>query len=216
MNTAMLRAMNFIVGMEEIFKMLKLKFITGLGVVQFIHHMVRGLLKDFLTTKKENRKNMNKELTIKVPEGCVIDKEHTDLDAGIIVYKKQGPAPWNYEGQNMQGYHIRGDEIRSQERYVACSGNFDVYASEALAKAALAAAQISQYMANDQRYGGVVTDEEWGTSKVMKYCIRRWNNRIDFMSTGARYCFLAFHSEEQASLFYEDHKDLVKDFLMIS
>ena len=159
---------------------------------------------------------MNKELTIKVPEGCVIDKERTDLDAGIIVYKRKDSDPWEYKGQNMQGYHVRGDEIRSQERYVACSGNFDVYASEALAKAALAAAQISQYMANDPRYGGAITDKEWGNSNVVKYCIRRYNNHVEFQSTTGYYHFLAFHSEKQASLFYEDHKDLVKDFLMIS
>lgn len=46
MNTATLRVMNFIVGMEETFKMPKLKFITGLGVVQFILLMEKDLFKD--------------------------------------------------------------------------------------------------------------------------------------------------------------------------
>ena len=158
---------------------------------------------------------MDKELTIKVPEGCVIDKERTNLDEGIIVYKRKGPDAWDYNGQDMNGYHIRGDEVRSQGRYSACSGNFDVFAKRAQACAALAASQISQYMANDKRYGGVITDEEWNSPKVAKYCIERWKNHAEFRVSTYSYHFLAFHSEEQAHLFYEDHKDLVEAFLMI-
>ena len=158
---------------------------------------------------------MDKELTIKVPEGCVIDKERTDLDAGIIVYKRKDLDVWDYNGQDMNGYHIRGNEVRSQGRYSACSGNFDVFAKRAQACAALAASQISQYMANDKRYGGAITHEEWGSSNVMKYCIKRYNNHVEFSSTTGYYHFLAFHSVEQARLFYEDHKDLVEAFLML-
>lgn len=158
---------------------------------------------------------MNEELTIKVPEGCVIDKELTDLDAGIIVYKKKDPTPWEYKGQKMNGYHVRGDEVQSQDWYKACTGNFDVYASKATAEAALAAARLSQYIANDKRYGGVITDEEWDSTQVAKYCIGRWKNRIEFPVTVSSFHFLAFHSEEQATLFYKDHKDLIEAFLMI-
>ena len=35
-------------------------------------------------------------------------------------------------------------------------------------------AQISQIMANDSRFGGVVTDEEWKNYGMGKYCINRF------------------------------------------
>ena len=159
---------------------------------------------------------MDKELTIKVPEGCVIDKSRTDLDAGIIVYKAKDPIPWKYNGQDMSGYYIRGDEIRSQERYYATPGNFDVFARKAQARAALAASQISQYMANDSRYGGEVTDDEWKDKHIAKHVIIRCNGDFAFSLLYLTYCFLAFHTEEQRSLFLDDHKDLVLDFLMLS
>lgn len=169
-----------------------------------------------MTIKKENRKNMDDELTIKVPEDCVIDKERTNLDAGIIVYKKKSPTPWKYKGQEICGYHVRGDKVQSQSKYSACPGNFDVFAKRAQARASLAASQISQYMANDPRYGGVVTDEEWKDDNTTKYVICRYNGDVEFDQTYLYHSFLAFHTKEQRSLFYEEHKDLILDFLMLT
>ena len=76
-------------------------------------------------------------------------------------------------------------------------------------------AQISQIMANDERFGGVVTDEEWETSYVTKFVLFRNENRIDKGLYHQYYHFLAFHTAEQCDLFLEENEDLVKDYLMI-
>jgi hypothetical protein len=46
MSMVTLRVMNFIVGMEEMSKMPKLKFVVDLGVGSFILHTAKGLSKD--------------------------------------------------------------------------------------------------------------------------------------------------------------------------
>lgn len=57
MNMAMLKAMNFIVGTEEMNKMPKLKFVIGLGVEQFILLMVKDLFKDSQTIRMAKRRS---------------------------------------------------------------------------------------------------------------------------------------------------------------
>lgn len=93
--------------------------------------------------------------------------------------------------------------------------NFNVFATEKQAKSALAMARISQLMANNKRYGGVVTDAEWNDSNIPKYCIERDSNVVDIDAYFERYHFLAFHSAEQRDLFLAENERLVKDFLMI-
>lgn len=93
--------------------------------------------------------------------------------------------------------------------------NYNVFATEKQAKSALAMARISQIMANDKRFGEVITDEEWNNPNIRKYCIDRFagKRRIDVFDT--TYHFLAFHTREQRDLFLEENEDLVKDYLMI-
>ena len=72
-------------------------------------------------------------------------------------------------------------------------------------------------MANDPRFGGPVTDEEWnGTNTAYKYVISRRDNNIEFEKYYKWYCFLAFHTKEQRDLFLKENEDLVKDYLMIN
>lgn len=93
--------------------------------------------------------------------------------------------------------------------------NYNVFATEEQAKSALAMARISQIMAHDKRFGGVVTDEEW-RSGIVVATIDRIDN-LPRPNLGARmYRFLAFHTEEQRDLFLKENKDLVKDYLMIN
>ena len=94
------------------------------------------------------------------------------------------------------------------------SRNYNVFATEKQAKAALAMARISQIMANDERFGGVVTGEEWNRDEYKSYICRvgDYIGKPDYMGS---YCFLAFHTKEQRDLFLEENEDLVKDYLMM-
>jgi len=93
--------------------------------------------------------------------------------------------------------------------------NFRAFATEKQAKSALAMARISQLMAHDERYGGVVTDEEWERPELAKCIIMRYNGRTIFNSATLTYHFLAFHTNEQRALFLAKNEQLVKDYLMI-
>ena len=76
-------------------------------------------------------------------------------------------------------------------------------------------ARISQIMANDERFGGVITDEEWKSGRGVKHVIKRDGNNISDAIYYSYYHFLAFHTEKQRDLFLEENEDLVKDYLMI-
>ena len=159
--------------------------------------------------------NKIKEIKITVPEGYEIDKEKSTFEK--IVFKKIGEKPWRYnETKNIDGYWISGSSnIMSVNSRPNKPQYYDVFATEKQAKSALAMAQISQIMANDERFGGVVTDEEWKTSDNHKYTIYRVRNNTMTGKTISQYHFLAFHTLEQCTLFLEENEDLVKDYLMI-
>ena len=73
-------------------------------------------------------------------------------------------------------------------------------------------ARISQIMANDNRFGGTITDEEWNYDR--KYVIIRRGTKL---GVETKYCYeyLAFHTNEQAELFLSENEDLIKDYYMI-
>ena len=93
--------------------------------------------------------------------------------------------------------------------------NRNVFATEKQAKSALAMARISQLMAHDERYGGVVTDDEWSNDSIRKYVLNRGHGHIYMDVFLTNYHFLAFHTDEQADLFLSENEQLVKDYLMI-
>lgn len=117
------------------------------------------------------------------------------------------------EGTKMNGYYISSDAtIYNYDDGVLCRNSYNVFATKKQAKSALAMARISQIMANDNRFGGTITDEEWNTNK--KYIIIRRGNNLGIET---RYCYeyLAFHTNEQAELFLKENEDLIKDYYMI-
>lgn len=154
------------------------------------------------------------EIKITVPGGYEIDKDNSTFEC--IRFKKKD---YNYRAENRkyEGFeinprygiiyptHIEGLEL----------GETCVFVSEKQAKSARAMAQISQIMANDERFGGPVTDEEWKNSKTTKHTIERYEGRIISDSWANYYQFLAFHTKEQRDLFLEENMGLVKDYLMI-
>ena len=121
----------------------------------------------------------------------------------------------NKENYDVSGYFIQNDsKIVPHLSGHNTSINYNVFATEKQAKSALAMARISQIMTNDKRFGGVVTDEEWGNNVPCYYVILKVRN-ILVITTSYRYEYLGFHTEEQANLFLEENEDLIKDYYMM-
>ena len=158
-----------------------------------------------------------KEIKITPPEGFEIDKENSTFDC--IKFKPIKKKRWrDNENIILTGYCMTFgssiSEVTIDSKFRNIKGNYNVFATEKQAKSALAMARISQIMANDERFGGVVTDEEWYSNET-KYIIRREANKLFISITAYGYFFLAFHTGEQRDLFLKENEDLVKDYLMI-
>lgn len=135
-------------------------------------------------------------------------------DAKSLTLSKN-PKRWrDKENYDVSGYFIQNDsKIVSHLSGHNTSINYNVFATEKQAKSALAMSRISQIMANDKRFGGIVTDDEW-CSDNWKYVIIKINDDLE-ISGSYRYEYLAFHTEEQAKLFLEENEDLIKDYYMM-
>ena len=154
-----------------------------------------------------------KEIKIDIPEGYEIDKENSTFEC--IKFKPKARFS-NYDGKSLlYGFYINSDSQIVDGEYHNYKTTRNIFATEKQAKAALAMAQISQIMINDERFGGVITDEEWDIGKINKYCITRDNNTMSFTTLSNCYKFLAFHTQEQRALFLQENERLVKDYLMI-
>lgn len=156
---------------------------------------------------------MEKEIKITPPDGYEIDKENSTFDC--IKFKPMAKA-WRWDIHKIiQGYFISTtSDIAESIPCINAYPNYRIFATEKQAKAALAMARISQIMANDKRFGGVVTDEEWRDSDE-KYVLERYEERINKYVYFDTYHFLAFHTIEQRDLFLKENEDLVRDYLML-
>ena len=157
---------------------------------------------------------MTKEIKITPPEGFEIDRENSTFEC--IKFKPVVKRWRDNKDELFEGYFINYDCKILQT--ASCSNtefNINVFATEKQAKSALAMAQISQIMANDERFGGVVTDEEWKNPGMGKYCINRFAGKLRCDLYDTTHHFLAFHTQEQRDLFLEENKDLIKNYLMI-
>lgn len=156
------------------------------------------------------------ELRIICPSGMEIDKEHSTLDC--IKFKPVAKRWRDTKFKQFDGYYIHlNSEIMKDRGFPNTPNNHNVFATKKQAKSALAMAYISQIMANDERFGGVVTDEEWNNMDIIKYTIERQNSTsiIKKLNIITSYSFLAFHTAEQRDLFLKENEDLVKHYLMI-
>ena len=157
---------------------------------------------------------MEKEIRIPIPEGMEIDRENSTFEC--IKFKPIEKKRWrDNEDALIEGYYTTLESTIMAYVGRNTPNNCNVYATEKQAKSALAMARISQIMANDKRFGGVVTDGEWKDAEIEKYAIIRDDSCIikDYFYT--HYHFLAFHTREQRDLFLEENEDLVKDYFMV-
>ena len=157
---------------------------------------------------------MEKELKIVPPEGYEIDKENSTLEC--IKFKPLIKRWRDDYSKSISGYIIDNNSIIYKRTNITNgSSNYNLFATKKQAKSAFAMAQISQIIANDERFGGVVADEEWNTNTSFKYIIERYGNNFRTDCYYNTHHFLAFHTREQRDLFLEENKDLIKDYLMI-
>lgn len=156
---------------------------------------------------------MGKEIKITPPEGYEIDQENSTFEC----IKFKPIKRWrDKENNTFNGFYIGHEcSIIPVTKYRNVVINHNIFATEKQAKSALAMAQISQIMANDERFGGVVTDEEWVNYGITKWTIERSENKIITTYRHYTYTFLAFHTTVQRNLFLIENEDLVKDYLMI-
>lgn len=123
---------------------------------------------------------------------------------------------WEDDDPNIQGFYISNQsEIVNTGLLEKSPANHNLFATFEQAKSALAMARISQIIANDERFGGAVTDEEWNESEPRKIVIVRKRNEIYLDYSYTNYEFLAFHTLEQCELFLEEYEDLIRDYFML-
>ena len=155
-----------------------------------------------------------KEVKIAIPEGYEIDTEKSTFTN--IVFKKC--TSWlesikqRCHDVYVSGYILSGASVRT------CFKNYldiCIFATKKQAKSAKAYALITQIIANDIRFGGAITDEEWEDQTVKKYAINRCNGHLDTENLSYVYSPIAFHTNEQRNLFFEENVQLLQDYFMI-
>lgn len=158
---------------------------------------------------------MAREIKITPPEGYEIDKVNSTFDC--IKFKPVAKRWRDERYEEIKGFYIDClSRIERSDMLYNTKHSYKLFATRKQAKSALAMARISQIMANDERFGGIVTDEEFENDNIWIYSINRNKNTIQmYQGTHGVDHFLSFHTPEQRDLFLEENEDLVKDYLML-
>jgi len=144
-----------------------------------------------------------------------MEEEGYKWDADSLTLSKIQKRWRDKENYDVSGYFIQNDsKIVSHLSGHNTNINYNVFATEKQAKSALAMARISQIMANDERFGGVITDKDW-CDNHWRYAIIRTKIGLELSLRYYGYEYLAFHTREQAELFLKENEDLVKDYYMM-
>lgn len=155
-----------------------------------------------------------KEITITPPTGYEIDKEHSSFEH--IKFRPIVKRWRDNENATIDGFFISTHgEISDVRKLFNTPSSYNTFATEKQARSALAMARLTQIMDNDERFGGVVSDEEWNDRGKYKYVIERVNNKIELESYTNMYHLLAFHKKEQRDLFYQENEDLIREYFML-
>ena len=140
-----------------------------------------------------------------------------DNDTLFIVEEIEEPERWRDTNKGgVEGWSLTdtGQIVHS----FACKDSIcwaTIFAKKKMAKAAKAAAMISQIMANDKRFGGAITDEEWKNEEIIKYTFFRRGSELIPSWSAIYFHFLAFHTTEQRVLFLAENEDLIRQFYML-
>lgn len=172
----------------------------------------------FVELKEDVKMDKPKEITISIPDGYEIDEDLSSFDK-IIFKKKRQIKTWDDlldKDVPNKSIFISNNSLLHESYYKSntfCQYDKNIFIDERHAKSALAMAQISMLI---PYYGGAITNEEWEDDNLFKYNIERYKNTVYLDGHSTMYTFLAFHTEEQRDSFYENNKQLVNDYLMIS
>ena len=140
-----------------------------------------------------------------------------DNDTLFIVEEVEEPDRWiDTDKGGVEGWSLTdtGQIVHS----FACKDSIcwaTIFAKKKMASSAKAAAMISQIIANDKRFGGAITDEEWNDIGCCKFIIIRGKVGIVKSKTTLDFTFLAFHTREQRNLFLKENEDLIRQFYML-
>ena len=130
-----------------------------------------------------------------------------------IVEEVEEPKIWRDKNCKVKEYYLGVD--RKIHDDVVSFNKAVGYATPKEVDRETAMVRISHIMANDERFGGVITDEEWERDDEPKYAIDREFGEPQLSVCYTIYRFLAFHTQEQRKLFLEENEDLVKQYFMI-
>lgn len=161
------------------------------------------------------------EIKIQVPEGYEgIDEAKSNLEKGVIIFKKKELTPWRECTNILTGYYVSPNsnvvQIDKSDRCSNDDANRNIFATKKQAQSMLAMAQLSQIIQNDPRFGGPITDEEWLKCGMYKYIIDRYDNEIKtYCWLECNFRFLVFHTEKQRDLFLKENEDLIRQYFML-
>lgn len=157
------------------------------------------------------------QVNIQIPEGYVIDTEKSNFEEGKIIFKEKEQPSWrNNKCAMLSGYFVTSDAyIEESGPLYNVSSAWNVFATKKQAQSMLAMAQLSQIIANDDRFGGPITDAEWNDNCIAKYVIVRSSNELRNDYLVQHYHFLAFHTKKQRELFIKENEDLIKQYYML-
>ena len=152
-------------------------------------------------------------LQIQIPEGHEVDT--FDPKTGLITFKKTVERWRDKFDTKLVGFFIDHHSIQPYESDWRTSKDKLVFSTEKQAQSVYAFAELSKIIANDSRFGGPVTDEEWNMPNTTKYVMYRTGNSVSIGTFATRYTFLAFHTTEQRDLFLKENEDLIKQYFML-
>ena len=156
--------------------------------------------------------NEEKHITIDIPDGYEIDKEKSTYTD--IYFKKIDN--WRKSNAVIKGFALNVfGGIYCIESHSINSGK-GIFIDEKHARSASAAAQIGQIIANDPRFGGFVTKNEFYNGSCPIYYIVFSHNFIvvPYFNIIPN-SILGFHTSEQAELFIKENEDLLRQYFMI-
>lgn len=127
----------------------------------------------------------------------------------ILKYLKEPkPDAWQELGVIKGHYVTHHAEISEEVNGFPAEANKNIFATEKQAKSALAAAQLSQYMAKVNEGW----EPDWSAVTSSKYCISRDANTTIVGVWTTTYKWLSFKSKEVRDKFLQDHLDLIKTY----
>ena len=155
-----------------------------------------------------------KELKIQIPEGMEIDKENSTFEC--IKFKPiEVKKTWENIGE-ISGYVlVFVSTIAPVSNFETKSYNRDIAASEKVAKAMLAMAQLSQVL---NKWYNPFTESELRDPVILKWgfgCDGKKFFVVQSYSTCLNTKFLAFRTKSDALEFLENNRELIKQYYML-